>query len=87
MRSGEREAAEFVEASTEFKRPLEKISIRETSPGTWRVTFNGSVLGDSPGYRKEQAIAAAKAAAARDDCGRWVGNKWVPVTRVFVVEG
>lgn len=42
----------------------DEIGIRETSPNVWRITYNGNVLEDSRGYRKEQAIAVAKCLVA-----------------------
>lgn len=38
---------------------VETVGIRETSPGTWRLTFDGRVLGDSRGYDKHRAIEEA----------------------------
>lgn len=38
----------------------EEISIRETSPGSWRITFNGKILGDSRGYDRARAWQVAQ---------------------------
>jgi hypothetical protein len=54
-----------------------KIGIKETSKNSWRVTYDGKILGDSKGYSKEQAIAKAKEIVAQKDDGDWQGGAWV----------
>jgi hypothetical protein len=53
--------------------------IKETSPGVFRVTRNGAVLGDSRGYRRNEAISEARELAERNGGidGDWVGSNWV----------
>jgi hypothetical protein len=41
------------------------VSIKETGRDCWRVTYDGSVLGDSRGYRKPEAMEEARKVAAR----------------------
>lgn len=55
---------------------METVSIKETSPNVWRVSFNGNVLGDSRGHRKEGAIAEAKKFVA--DETRWAARDGRP---------
>lgn len=50
------------------------ISIRETSPNVWRLTHDGRVLGDSRGYRKDQAIAKARERVASNAYHRTQGD-------------
>ena len=61
----------------------EEVSITETSPGVWRVTFDGCVLGDSRGYdhataRREaiRMVEQEQAWALRD--GRFATLVWRP---------
>jgi hypothetical protein len=41
-----------------MNKPTE-ISFRKTAPGVYRVTYNNVVLGDSPGYSKDDARTEA----------------------------
>jgi hypothetical protein len=61
------------------------IGIKETSPGTYRLTFDGTVLGDSRGYTKSQALDAARSFVARDGGldGGWQGSTWVEFRNVL----
>lgn len=54
------------------------IGITETSANVWRVTFNGSVLGDSRGHRRAEALAEAMTFVERDGGldGDWGPNGW-----------
>jgi hypothetical protein len=62
-----------------------KVNIKETSPGSWRVTFNGHVLGDSRGYRKDEAIAKARQYNGRVD-GEWRNGVWIDAAERFECE-
>lgn len=55
------------------------ISIVETSPDVWRVTFDGAVLGDSFGYARHTAETEAWKRASVPDAGEWQGSTWVPI--------
>lgn len=59
------------------------ISIVETSRNVWRVSYDGRVLGDSPGFSKGRAENEARTIAARNDDGEWEGGKWVAITNVL----
>lgn len=54
------------------------IGIMETAHGVYRVTYNGSILGDSRGYTKAQATTEAKRIVERDGGldGDWGPNGW-----------
>lgn len=56
------------------------ISIKETSVNSWRITFDGKVLGDSRGYIKEKAIKEAHRLVAME-YGEFQGAKWVWIAR------
>lgn len=45
--------------------PKQVIGIKETSRDCWRLSFDGCVLGDSRGYRKDRAETEARAWIAR----------------------
>ncbi|QNH71578.1 hypothetical protein PP938_gp139 [Rhizobium phage AF3] len=60
------------------------VGIKETSPGVFRLTFDRTILGDSRGYSKNDAIREAKNFVARNkNDGDWVGNQWVEHTNVL----
>jgi hypothetical protein len=42
------------------------VWIKETSPGTWRVAFNGSIMGDSRGYPRERCVEEARGWVQRE---------------------
>lgn len=47
------------------------VNVRRTTPDdsryeTWKVSYNGNVLGDSRGYDKKGAIDAARKHVAKD---------------------
>lgn len=69
--------------NTEMKTRI--IGITETSPGTWRVTFNGSVLGDSRGYDRSRALAEAKTYVERNGGldGDWGPTGWVEMRNIL----
>lgn len=46
---------------------LKVVTIAETSPGVWRLAFDGRALGDSRGYDRTRAIAAARERVAEDE--------------------
>jgi hypothetical protein len=54
------------------------VGIQETSKDVWRVSFNGTILGDSRGYRRSEAIAEARKYVERDGGldGDWGPNGW-----------
>lgn len=58
------------------------IGIKETAPGSFRLTFNGRILGDSQGFPRDRAIEEARRTAAQPD-GDWHGSDWVEITRVL----
>lgn len=45
--------------------PGHTVGIKETSPGVFRLTYDGSTLGDSRGYSRDKAIAEAQKAVAQ----------------------
>lgn len=61
------------------------VGITETSANVWRVTFNGSVLGDSRGYDRAGALAEAKRYVERNGGidGDWGPNGWVEMQMVL----
>ena len=61
------------------------IGIHETSPGTFRITYNRNILGDSRGYSKADAIQKARDIVARDGGvdGNWEGCNWVEVRNIL----
>lgn len=54
------------------------ISIKETSPDVWRVTFDGKVLGDSRGFDRAGALREARDVVGADPAGRELGIGDVP---------
>ena len=56
------------------------IGIKETSPNTWRVTYDGRVLGDSKGYSRVKALEEANKAVAQEH-GEWEGATWRWINR------
>lgn len=61
-----------------------EVTIKETSKGSFRLAFNGSVLGDSRGYDKAGAIAEARKYEGRTD-GNWVNGEWIEVVDTYKV--
>ena len=60
------------------------VGIEETSPGTFRLTFDGRILGDSRGYGRAEAIEKARAFVARNTIdGRWEGSTWVEFRNIL----
>ncbi|QIG68050.1 hypothetical protein EVB55_115 [Rhizobium phage RHph_Y68] len=60
------------------------VGIQETSPGVFRLSFNGSILGDSRGYSKNEAINEAKSFVRRNRIdGDWQGSTWVEFENVL----
>lgn len=60
------------------------IGIAETSKNVWRLTFNGTVLGDSHGYDRARAISEARSFVARNGLdGDWEGSVWVEFRNVL----
>ncbi|QIG73890.1 hypothetical protein PP935_gp115 [Rhizobium phage RHph_N34] len=60
------------------------IGIAETSHGVFRLTFNRTVLGDSRGYSRDEAIRQAKSFVNRNRIdGDWKGSTWVEFENVL----
>ena len=61
------------------------IGIKETSANVWRLTFDGTVLGDSRGYDKNTATQKARSFVERDGGidGKWEGSTWVEFRNVL----
>lgn len=53
------------------------VSIKETAPNCFRLTFDGAVLGDSRGYSKLKAEQVARSKNGQES-GKWEGSEWVP---------
>lgn len=63
------------------------VGIKETSANTFRLSFNGSVLGDSRGYSKVEAIDKARQFVSKNPIdGKWVGSTWVEFENVLDLE-
>lgn len=60
------------------------VGIKETSANTFRLSFNGSVLGDSRGYSKSEAIEKARQFVSKNRIdGKWEGSTWVEFENVL----
>jgi hypothetical protein len=60
------------------------VGIKETSPNVFRLSFNGTVLGDSRGYDRNKAISEAKSFVNRNRLdGDWVGSTWTEFENVL----
>lgn len=61
------------------------VGIKETSRGSFRITFNGHILGDSRGYSEEMAKAEARKFNGRT-IGNWVNGEWVDVIDTYTCD-
>lgn len=60
------------------------VGIKETSTGVFRLSFDGKILGDSRGYRRDEAVSAARSFVSRNAVdGRWEGSTWVEFRNVL----
>lgn len=56
---------------------MQTVSVVETSRNVWRVAFDGRVRGDSRGYDRQGAIAAAEQAVRDEE--RWAARDGRPI--------
>lgn len=61
-----------------------KVGVAETSPGSWRLSFDGKILGDSRGYDKARALREAQAHVDRTRTWKYRDEEYeVDPTHVF----